>query len=35
MKREVRGLSAQCCQFAVDIARKAEQALQHELAPRR
>ncbi|GIX46748.1 MAG: hypothetical protein KatS3mg131_0959 [Candidatus Tectimicrobiota bacterium] len=31
MKREVRGLSAQCFQFAFDIARKAERALQHEL----
>jgi hypothetical protein len=31
MKREVRGLYAQCFQFAFDIARKAERALQHEL----
>lgn len=31
MKREVRGLYAQCFQFAFDGARKAERALQHEL----
>jgi hypothetical protein len=31
MKREVRGLYAQCFQFAFDVARKAERALQHEL----
>ncbi|HYI12533.1 MAG TPA: insecticidal toxin protein [Thermoanaerobaculia bacterium] len=31
MKREVRGLYSQCFQFAFDIARKAERALQHEL----
>ena len=31
MKREVKGLYAQCFQFAFDIARKAERALQHEL----
>jgi hypothetical protein len=31
MKREVRGLYAQCFQFAFDIAKKAERALQHEL----
>ena len=31
MKREVKGLYAQCFQFSFDIARKAERALQHEL----
>lgn len=31
MKREVKGLYAQCFQFAFDTARKAERALQHEL----
>lgn len=31
MKREVKGLYAQCFQFAFEIARKAERALQHEL----
>jgi Tc toxin complex TcA C-terminal TcB-binding domain len=31
MKREVKGLYAQCFQFAFDIARRAERALQHEL----
>ena len=31
MKREVRGLYAQCFQFAFDIAKKAERALRHEL----
>src|SRR6185295_10650554 len=31
MKREVKGLYSQCFQFAYDIARKAERALQHEL----
>lgn len=31
MKREVKGLYAQCFQFAFDIARKAERALQHEM----
>jgi hypothetical protein len=31
MKREVRGLHAQAFQFAFDIAKKAERALQHEL----
>ncbi len=31
MKREVKGLYAQCFQFAFDIAKKAERALQHEL----
>ncbi|MEZ4861712.1 MAG: hypothetical protein R3C14_10405 [Caldilineaceae bacterium] len=31
MKREVRGLYAQCFQFAFDIAKKAERAFQHEL----
>lgn len=31
MKREVKGLYAQCFQFAFDIARKAERVLQHEL----
>lgn len=31
MKREVRGLYAQCFQFAFDSAKKAERALQHEL----
>jgi hypothetical protein len=30
-KREVKGLYAQCFQFAFDIAKKAERALQHEL----
>ena len=31
MKREVKGLYAQCFHFAFDIAKKAERALQHEL----
>ncbi|SFE35501.1 hypothetical protein [Nitrosomonas sp. Nm166] len=31
MKREVKGLYSQCLQFAFDIAKKAERALQHEL----
>jgi len=31
MKREVKGLYSQCFQFAFDVARKAERALQHEL----
>lgn len=31
MKREVKGLYAQCFQFAFDIAKKAERCLQHEL----
>jgi len=31
MKREVRGLYGQCFQFAFDVAKKAERALQHEL----
>jgi hypothetical protein len=31
MKREVKGLYAQCYQFAFNIARRAERALQHEL----
>lgn len=31
LKREVKGLYAQCFQFAFDIAKKAERALQHEL----
>lgn len=31
MKREVKALYGQCFQFAFDIARKAERALQHEL----
>ncbi len=31
MKREVRGMYSQCFQFAFDVARKAERALQHEL----
>lgn len=31
MKREVKGLHSQCFQFAFDIAKKAERALQHEL----
>ena len=31
MKREVKGLYAQCFQFAFDVAKKAERALQHEL----
>jgi Tc toxin complex TcA C-terminal TcB-binding domain len=31
MKREVKALYAQCFQFAFDIAKKAERALQHEL----
>lgn len=31
MKREVKGLYAQCFQFVFDIAKKAERALQHEL----
>ena len=31
MRREVRGLYSQCFQFAFDVAKKAERALQHEL----
>jgi len=31
MKREVKGLYAQCFQFAFDAAKKAERSLQHEL----
>jgi hypothetical protein len=31
MKREVKGLYGQCFQFAFDVARRAERALQHEL----
>ncbi|MDE1674625.1 toxin [Nocardia gipuzkoensis] len=31
LKREVKGLYAQCFQFAFDAAKKAERALQHEL----
>ena len=31
MKREVRSLYSQCFQFAFDVAKKAERALQHEL----
>ncbi len=31
MKREVRGLYSQCFQFAFDVARQAERALQYEL----
>jgi hypothetical protein len=31
MKREVKGLYAQCFQFAFDVAKKAELALRHEL----
>lgn len=31
MKRELKGLYVQCFQFAFDIAKKAERALQHEL----
>jgi hypothetical protein len=31
MKREVKGLYSQCFQFAFEIAKKAERALQHEL----
>ncbi len=31
MKREVKGLYSQCFQFAFDLAKKAERALQHEL----
>lgn len=31
LKREVKGLYAQCFQMAFDVARKAERALQHEL----
>jgi hypothetical protein len=31
MKREVKGVYAQCFQFAFDVAKKAERALQHEL----
>lgn len=31
MKREVKGLYAQCFQLAFDVAKKAERALQHEL----
>jgi hypothetical protein len=31
LRREVRGLYGQCFQFAFDVAKKAERALQHEL----
>lgn len=31
LKREVRGLYGQCFQFAYDVAKKSERALQHEL----
>lgn len=31
MKREVKGLYSQCFQFAFDLAKRAERALQHEL----
>lgn len=31
LKRQVKGLYGQCFQFAFDVARKAERALQHEL----
>ncbi len=31
LRREVRGLYTQCFQFAFDVAKKAERALQHEL----
>ncbi|XHX76337.1 MAG: hypothetical protein RBJ76_18070 [Stenomitos frigidus ULC029] len=31
MQREAKGLHSQCFQFAFDVARKAERALQHEL----
>ena len=31
MKRQVKGLYGQCFQFAFDVAKKAERALQHEL----
>ena len=31
MKREIKGLYAQCFQLAYDVAKKAERALQHEL----
>jgi hypothetical protein len=31
MKREVKGLYSQCFQFAFDVAKRAERALQHEL----
>jgi hypothetical protein len=31
LRREVKGLYGQCFQFAFDVARKAERALQHEL----
>jgi hypothetical protein len=31
LKREIKGLYAQCFQLAFDVARKAERALQHEL----
>ncbi len=31
MKREAKGLYSQCFQFAFDVAKKAERALQHEL----
>jgi hypothetical protein len=34
MKREVKGLYAQCFQFAFDVAKRAERALQHELGNR-
>jgi Tc toxin complex TcA C-terminal TcB-binding domain len=31
LRREVRGLYSQCFQFAFEVAKKAERALQHEL----
>lgn len=34
MKREVKGLYAYCFQFAFDVAKRAERALQHELGNR-
>jgi receptor-binding and translocation channel-forming TcA subunit of Tc toxin len=34
MKREVKGLYSQCFQFAFDVAKRAERALQHELGNR-
>ncbi|MFC0708304.1 hypothetical protein [Azorhizophilus paspali] len=34
MKREVKGLYAQCFQFAFDVSKRAERALQHELGSR-
>jgi hypothetical protein len=34
MKREVKGLYAQCFQFAFEVAKRAERALQHELGNR-